>query len=59
MREQQWHCQSHLSGSCGGGGTERAILVVELENLICGRPDGEMGSRGVNGVGEIVRWDER
>ena len=35
------------------------ILVVELEDLICGRPGGEMGSRGVNGVGGIVRWDER
>jgi hypothetical protein len=55
MREQQWHCQSHLRGSCGGGGTERTILELELENLTCGRGGGEMGSLGVNGVVGMVR----
>lgn len=55
MREQQWHCQSHLRGSWGGGGTERAILVVDLVDVIFGRGGGEMGSLGVKGVGGIVR----
>jgi hypothetical protein len=59
MREQQWHCQSHFSGSCGGAGTERTILELELEDLTCGRGGGEMGSLGVNGVVGMVRWDER
>jgi hypothetical protein len=55
MREQQWHCQSHLSGSCGSGGTERAILVDDLVDVICGRTGGEMGSLGANGVVGMVR----
>lgn len=59
MREQQWHCQSHLRGSCGGGGTEIATFVEDLIDVICGRGGGEMGNFGVNGVGGMVRWDER
>jgi hypothetical protein len=34
-------------------------LVVEFVGLVWGRAGGEMGSLGVNGVGGIVRWEER
>lgn len=33
--------------------------MVDLVDVICGRGGGEIGNLGVNGVGGMVRCDER
>ena len=58
MRAHWWHCQSHLRGSWGGGGRERAMLEELVVGLVVGR-GGEMGIWGVKGEGGIARWEER
>jgi hypothetical protein len=58
MRAQQWHCQSHLRGSEGGGGTERVMLLL-VAGLVGGRGGGEIGIWGVKGEGGRVWWEER
>ena len=59
MRAHWWHCQSHLRGSCGGGGRESGTLEVEGVGLVVGREGGEMGIWGVKGEGGRARWEER